>query len=112
MARSATATRGGLGEAAASTIPLRRRAGSPVVLASVVVTLAPEPGAASANSLRGVSGVLSRTWLPCRPRPGSSSGYTHCQGLDRASYPCTSPHTFKFLYFIFTIVNLHCCYLF
>ena len=31
----------------------------------------PELSAASAHSLRGVSGVPLRTWLPCRPRPGS-----------------------------------------
>ena len=65
----------------------------------------PELSAASVNSLGGVSGVPLRTWLPCGPGPGLSSGYTPCQGLDRADYPCTSPHTFMFLYFVSAIVN-------
>ena len=65
----------------------------------------PQLSAASVNSLRGVSGVPLRTWLPCRPGPGPSSGYTPCQGLDRASCPCISPHTFMFRYIVSTIVN-------
>ena len=62
----------------------------------------PELSAASVNSLRGVSGVPLRTWLPCRPRPGS---IVWLYPLSRIRPGLLPLHIPSYLY-----VPLHCFY--